>query len=248
MTGIERLFVIWRAPPGDGTRHVVGELGGKDPFWFRYSPDLEQAFKAGFPGFPEFPLTKADSIYKSSHLFATFRQRIPSSRRPDFSRLMTAWGIEDPHAPQLEILARSGGFLLTDRIELAEYRAADDELGTPLRIRVAGQKYYQDPDAQLALDVVVRFRREPDNKHDSQAVEVLSHNSKLGYVPRQYSAIFARLLDAGAPLVGKTERRLLVPGEARRWVIRTWNRLYDHCATVDESSNPGNQSSDFHGR
>lgn len=216
MTTAESLFVVWRAPPGDGTRHVVGVLSGPEPFRFRYRGALQEAVKGGFPGFPEFPLT--DACYESPRLFATFRQRIPSARRPDYERLLSSWGLDASDSP-LTVLAKSGGFLLTDRIELAEYRSADDPLVAPLCFRVAGQRYYDDRDAELPLGLDVDMRHEPDNAWDPDAVEILGDGRKLGYVPRQYSRLFTTHLAAGATIKGRTVGRVLVPGEASRWLV-----------------------------
>ncbi len=216
MTSVERLFVIWRAPPADGTRHLVGELAGPDPYCFRYRPDVKVAEAAGFAGFPEFPLT--DARYESPRLFTTFQQRIPSSRRPDLARLLEGWGLQESDTP-LTVLARSGGFLLTDRLELAEFRTEADSLATPLGFRVAGQKYYDDPAAELPIGSRVLLRAEPSNAHDENAVEVLVHDRKLGYVPRQYSRLVAGHVARGTRLVGTTVGRMLVPGEAARWVV-----------------------------
>ena len=50
------------------------------------------------------------------------------------------------------------------------------------------------------------LRREPHNRHDKFAIEVLTlEGHKLGYIPRQYNEIPARLMDAGKRLFVKME-------------------------------------------
>ena len=44
----------------------------------------------------------------------------------------------------------------------------------------------------------LEFFREPDNQYDKQAIVIKTVDGvKIGYVPRQDNAIFARLMDAG---------------------------------------------------
>lgn len=116
-----------------------------------------------------------------------------------------------------------------DPIELAEYRAPDDRLETPLLFRIAGPLYGDDPDGvAVSVGDRVELRGEPSNAFDPSAVVVESRNGKkLGYVPRQYSGMVSALLAEGEPLFAEATRKLLVPGEGRRWVIRTWREPRD---------------------
>lgn len=54
------------------------------------------------------------------------------------------------------------------------------------------------------------FLREPDNPHDPQAIKIENTDGvRIGYVPRQDNAIFARLMDAGKMLYGTiTEKEM----------------------------------------
>jgi hypothetical protein len=222
MKGHERLLVVW-SEAERGTRHVVGELSRREDGRFAFGYDLEllpEAEAAGFRLFAEFPLRRGtQDPYQASYLFATFAQRIPSPRRPDFQRMMTTWRVDQPD-DQMAILAASGGIQLTDHIELAEYRSNDDDLSVPLEFRVAGEKYYQGTDL-LNEGELVEFRREPANPRDTKATCILVRDGQqLGYVPRQYAPLFARLMDQGAQLIGHASRRLLLPPERDRWIIR----------------------------
>lgn len=205
--------------PDRGTRIVLGELWRDSAgYAFAYGHEVERAMQHGFRMLAEFPdLRFFQSPYRSRHLFATFAQRVPSPKRADFARIMDSWGIENVDDP-LEILARSGGVQMTDRIELAEHRSSDDELDTPLQIRLAGMKYYSGG-AQIRPGIALSLVREPENERDSSAVAIVVNGTKAGYVPRQYSALIARLLDRGVRLAAVAVRQLGVPADEGRWVV-----------------------------
>lgn len=214
----DRLFVIWRRP-SDGARHVIGELWrDAEGYAFAYQSALPTA--DGFALLPEFPEHRvAPTAYRARYLFPTFAQRVPSPTRADLSELVAAWGVEHRDDP-LEILARSGGVQTTDRIELAEYRSADDSLERPLEMRVAGATKLEDVEGLNAGDQL-ELRRELDNPHDAMATLLLFKGDKrVGYVPKQYAPMVARLLDARVALQAIAVRRLVLPPEGGRWVVR----------------------------
>ena len=56
----------------------------------------------------------------------------------------------------------------------------------------------------LAENDRLEFFREPDNRYDELAIVIKTADGvKIGYVPKQDNAIFARLMDAGKLLFGK---------------------------------------------
>jgi len=212
--------VLWGEPDG-GRRIVIGELWqDTQGFAFGYGHEIDAATEKGFRLLPEFPLRRGlDAPYRSGHLFATFAQRIPSPRRPDFQQILASWGVQDGDS-QLAILARSGGVQLTDRIELAEYRAPDDALAAPLVVRVAGMRHYTGA-GSLGEDDAVLLRREPGNAHDANATAILTAAGvQVGYVPRQYAEFVARLIDAGVPVSARALGRLTDPVDGGRWLVR----------------------------
>lgn len=217
MSRFDHLLVLWQAPD-DGTRFVIGDLRRQsdDGFSFVYRDELQGAEARGFAGLTEFPERRQ---YRSSYLFATFAQRIPSPRRADFGEIMESWGIEQADDP-LEILARSGGIQMTDRLELAEYRPSDDDLAAPLEFRIAGMRNYTGADRVKAGDRL-SLRREPENEFDANAAMVITlEGEDIGHVPLQYSELVARHLDAGHELGTLAVRQLTVPADAGRWVVR----------------------------
>lgn len=70
-------------------------------------------------------------------------------------------------------------------------------------MHVAGTHYYHAAKLAGWLRPGERFtlRREPGNAHDARAIEVLGPKGrKLGYVPRRFNKMPARLMDAGKHL------------------------------------------------
>lgn len=222
---IDRLFVIWRAP-GDGRRYVVGHLSrdrqsGRFRFW--YESDLSEAQRHGFALLPAFALARPErDPYEARYLFATFADRIPSPQRADAAEILRSWAVEHSD-DQFEILSKSGGLRATDRIEVSEYRAVDDQLAVPLEFRVAGSRHVA-PECRAVLTqgAQLYFEREPGNQFDAAAtvIATTSDGKRAGYVPRQYSALVAKLLDAGVALSGQALRELIIPEDAGRWLVR----------------------------
>lgn len=221
MRAIDRLLVIW-GEPSAGNRQVIGHLarvGGELRFW--YERDLSDAISRGFRLLPEFPEHRVEAEpYVERYLFPLFAERIPALTRHDAKAMMRAWGVEHPD-DQFEVLAKSGGIRATDRLELAEYRADDDDLTDSLEFRIAGRRYIPADDlAPLEVGCSVSLRPDPTNPKDPQAVIVDRYGKRAGYAPRQYTTLFGRLLKAGARLEGEAVRQLLVPDDVGKWVVR----------------------------
>ena len=65
---------------------------------------------------------------------------------------------------------------------------------------VAGAaRYHADALAAPALGDALQLRRDPDNEHDPNAIQVLAGGRQLGWVPRELAAELAPELDAGRP-------------------------------------------------
>lgn len=229
MTRLTKLFVLGREP--GHRRDVVGTLERHGSgFAFSYTDSVSDSFE--IIGFPR----RKGPTFTSPYLFATFSKRVPDPSRTDFGAMMQEWGVERTDDP-LAILAKSGGFQVGDRLELAEYRDAEhDQLRQPLECRVAGPRHHDDPDCDTAkVGDPVLFERETTNKEDPNAVKVRvsrPNHLTLGYVPRQYAPIFARILDGGGSIVGKVRRQVLVPREGQRWVIEAHQAANERSAVA----------------
>ena len=222
MPTYSKLFVIWRAPTAAGTRHVIGTLARTSRgYLFEYLPQhaTEATAQSGFREIFGFPVA-ADHAFESRYLFPIFQERIPSPARADFKRMMADWGVEQVDEP-MEVLARSGGILATDRLELAEFRTEDDPLIIPLEFRIAGLQKRPGASAKLAIGDLLKLEREPENVADADATLVARIDGEtVGYVPRQYAGLIARKIDAGCVLSATTVRKILLPEAIGAWVVR----------------------------
>ena len=72
---------------------------------------------------------------------------------------------------------------------------------------VAGTTYIEgieELEPHLSIGDRLEFFREPDNRYDRLAIVIkTAEGVKIGYVPKQDNAVFARLMDAGKLLFGK---------------------------------------------
>lgn len=218
MSTVDSLFVLW-LDEQTARRWIIGRLSRTDDGQFSFSYDAQavDAAKVGFRPLPEFPDLRMR--YASPYLFSTFSQRIPSPRRPDYPRLLQKWDVRDA-TDLLAILAKSGGLQMTDRLELAEYRPEEDVLDRPLEFRVAGRRYTSKT-VSLVEGTRLTLKRDSANEHDPCAIQVLAHDGTIvGYVPRQYSSMIAKHLDAGRGLQCHVVRQLRVPDGRDGAVVR----------------------------
>ncbi len=71
---------------------------------------------------------------------------------------------------------------------------------------VAGTSHVEgieDLEPYLNIGDRLQFFREPNNPYDEQAIVIRNANGvKIGYIPKNDNAVFARLMDAGKALFG----------------------------------------------
>lgn len=118
------LYLAWQDRHGvPGARSAsrqwfpVGRLDASGSgYRFRYIRGAEEAReKAGFQPLDAFPELHRD--YRSSELFAVFRNRVPSRERGDYGAMLERLGLSAEATPY-EILAVSGGKRQTDNLEV----------------------------------------------------------------------------------------------------------------------------------
>lgn len=222
MSDFERLFVMWREPESKA-RHVIGRLTasrGRFRFWYTIEHPAALA-AAGFHPLIEFPDTERgwQDPHESLLLFPTFAQRVPGSSRPDFGVLMEEWGVMDREDP-MEVLARSGGILATDPLELAEFREISDSLERPLEFRLAATAHFQPLEAEIQPGAGLQLRPHAENPMDPHAVYVVSGEEPIGYIPRQYSQLVATRLAEGAKFRTSVIREMPSYPDQRKWLLR----------------------------
>ena len=83
---------------------------------------------------------------------------------------------------------------------------------------LAGFRYHAGAELwdRLRVGDALELRREPDNPHDAQAIGVLWHGCKLGYVPKRENGALAWALDRGEALRARISRLAHHPNPARR--------------------------------
>ena len=103
-------------------------------------------------------------------------------------------------------------FLLTSLAALC-FLAACPAMAGSVKILIqhsplAGSQYYAASEIghRIQLDDRLTLSREPDNRHDRNAVRVDWKGHKLGYIPRTENRAIARALDAGEQLEARVSR------------------------------------------
>jgi hypothetical protein len=83
---------------------------------------------------------------------------------------------------------------------------------------LAGSQYYQANQVWSAMQVgdMLDLIREPDNRHDHNAIRVEWRGHKLGYVPRAENRSVAAAIDQGDRLVARISRLTTHPDPWRR--------------------------------
>ncbi len=113
------LFLAWQEAERTRGWFPVGRLDADlkaSGYRFRYIEGARRAQEqAAWPLAAEFP--DIDGDYRSADLFATFRNRVMSPRRPDFPDYVRMLAL-DKSADPVELLSVSGGRRVTDRYEV----------------------------------------------------------------------------------------------------------------------------------
>lgn len=180
------LFVTWQ---DQVSRRIfpVGRLvtlEGGAGYEFAYIAAAREAEECGFAGFPAFP--ELERVYRSAELPAFFRNRLLQPGRLDYPQYLQELGLEISTATPVEILGRSGGRRVTDRLEVfAELIPVGDRLEGHFFVR--GMRHVEGAeDAALQLEAGDRLRlvHEPSNAVNPSAHLVICHDgSRVGYVP-----------------------------------------------------------------
>ncbi|PKO92051.1 MAG: HIRAN protein [Betaproteobacteria bacterium HGW-Betaproteobacteria-10] len=92
---------------------------------------------------------------------------------------------------------------------------------------LAGSQYYAASEIWLQMKVGDRLEliREPDNRHDRNAIRVEWHGHKLGYLPRAENRAVAAAIDQGDPLVARIARLTAHPNPWRRVELEVFAEL-----------------------
>jgi hypothetical protein len=193
----QRLLLVWQGPEGgDRSRRIVAELlrtnHAIELHYLTQSEDFRKARENGFEGYPAFP--KTDRVYKEG-VIETFMLRLPPRERSDFNkylesqRISTAVRISD-----FALLGYSGAKLPSDGFSIVH---PFDDVDSPCELltEIAGFRYYEGVNMNLAIGTNVTLQPEPGNQFDSLAIAVLANGTKIGYVGRGLLDAFHRWLN-----------------------------------------------------
>lgn len=182
-----KLLLIWKEPKSR-RRYVIGILSNEeDRYYFNYvDPELNDAKLVGFSYFPGFPDVNFE--YTSNQLFANIKTRLPNEKRTDYLDIMNSYDIK-ANAPDMEILMKTRGRLVTDNFEFVMPFDKDE-----LDFEIAGTSHSEDLKKcknNIKVNSKLYLEMEPENISDKYAIAVVykecDQNYTLGYVPRYYS-------------------------------------------------------------
>ena len=95
---------------------------------------------------------------------------------------------------------------------------------------LAGSQYHALPEVvdRIRIGDLLTLKREPDNPHDRNAIQVFWQGHLLGFVPRRENKAIARAMDRNQPLIARVVA--LRPEES------PWRRLrFDISMPLDQS-------------
>jgi len=108
--------------------------------------------------------------------------------------------------------------LLLVGLGIAQFAAAESVKVLVQSSPLAGSQYYAAAKVRTEIRIGDRLTltREPDNRHDHNAVRVDWQGWQIGYVPRAENGAVARALDAGEKLEARVSKRRDDPDPWRR--------------------------------
>lgn len=202
------LYLYWQAADlasglrRSGSRYCVGKIEkDSDTYTLTYlteTPSYIRAVENGFAPYPAF--NNATKTY-DNQVLETFLRRIPPRSRADYPEFLRFYGIqgtaETTNGQDFAILGYCGakspgdGFSLVHPFDTATR-------GDQFPVEIAGfrhSKYGQTLIDQNQvrdglLGKAITFVAEPDNKYDTQAVQILLDEGNIGYVNTGQTAPF----------------------------------------------------------
>ncbi|MEF9945327.1 MAG: HIRAN domain-containing protein [Lachnospiraceae bacterium] len=197
--GKDYLYLIWKSEKSR-QQYIIGQLTKNGQYEFQYCEEIEDAIADGFTPLLCFP--ELDKLYTSEKLFAIFTSRLPDRKRKNIHEILKKYGLTE--FDEYMLLKRSGARLPIDTLEFIDPLFNTDETVTRIFF-MAGVRHYLNCDGvNCAKSVIITrgdevfLRSQPENKFDSNAVEMLDVSERvLGYIPRYYSRSVTELLKHG---------------------------------------------------
>ncbi len=198
-----RLLMTWQpldetAP--SRTRRIIGEIRcEKDgQFVFRYlqhTPDFDEACKAGFKGFPAFHLKDRNDSEIHQGVIESLMRRLPPRKREDFPDFLIQHRLPSPfNHSDMALLGYTGARLPSDGFALVPDFSAS-EVPCDYLMEVAGVRHILGTDlSSIHEGDAVEFVIDRENPVDRDALLVVCHGQKIGYVNRAFRETLHRWL------------------------------------------------------
>ena len=196
MTKLNKSLLLTWKDPVSRRNFTIGQLCLNTNFTFKYCGDFAEAEKYGWVKLNAFPEEKT---YASENMFPIFSSRLPDRKRRDIHNILENYQLSV--YDEFELLRRSEGRLPIDTYSFIDPIFPDDE-SIERTFYIMGVRHYANCNGQdcslltnINVDDSLLFAKEPSNKYDPDAIQVLTHSKELlGYVPRYYNkAILKRL-------------------------------------------------------
>jgi hypothetical protein len=178
--------VVWQNP---STRRLV-QVGilhyDGTGFTFSYTPEAHLD-----PDFVPFaPFSDLHRVYRASSLFPFFADRLATSALGGVEMLAAALGLEAKEATPVELLARSWGHTLHDRVQVVPDPVEAPD-GSEVMLFLASGVRHAPPNPKRASARVARLREgedlelrdEPDNPESDRAIVLDAATGQVGWVP-----------------------------------------------------------------
>lgn len=201
--GLQRLIVTRRGI-SDGTYKAIGYL---DRTYEDEVPLYEFHYLAKVAGDDKFvPIAGFSDIsrrYRSTRLFPSFAERIISAKRPDRAQYLEGLDL-NIDADAWEILAASGGHREGDPIELISLPSYDPTDGgrTSACFLAHGVRHRSEEASSLITGLAprqqLRLRTDPANPANPRAVQIISGDTQLGFVPDPLLDYIHSVIDGGS--------------------------------------------------
>lgn len=204
------VYVAWQCPESRGW-HVVARLQEhQSGYAFNYTQGVKKATNFN----PFSGMLDLNKVYVSEELFPLFKNRLLSSRRPEYPYFIQWLGLNSDNASPMEILARSGGMRATDKLQVFKKIEPDANGYVEVYFLAHGIKYFNDS-AKNRLHYLkkgdsLKLLPDPQNGYDRYAIAISAQNPMelIGYCPMFLNKDIGVMLNDSAESIKVTVEQL----------------------------------------
>lgn len=189
-------FLAWQAPDTKDW-HVVGELEARaDAYAFRYTKGALSSEKF----IPFSGMEQLEKTYISRDLFPLFKNRLLSSKRPEYPKFLSWLGLDQSQADPVKVLGRSGAARATDKLQMFT-KISTDATGNFEHIFFAHSLGYLSNSAEDRVNKLHKGEQlnlciDCQNTYDEHAIIIRADKPAeiVGYCPRYIAEQVKELL------------------------------------------------------